>query len=71
MLITIVVEPDIFGAAPAPRTFTFLNVDRCRLPAGSLQGMNSYVDFTNQKSIVNPSSVDLLFVKQDAIISIE
>ena len=30
--------------------------------------MNSYVDFTNQKSIVNPSSVGLLFVVQDAII---
>ena len=68
MVITSVVEPDIFGPALAPRTFTFLNVNRCRLPAGSLQGMNSYVDFTNQKSIVNPSSVGLLFVVQDAII---
>ena len=68
MVITSVLEPDIFGPVPAPRTFTFLNVNRCRLPAGSLQGMNSYVDFTNQKSIVNPSSVGLLFVVQDAII---
>ena len=57
MVITSVVELGVFEQAPSPRTFTFLNVDKCRLPAGSLQGMNSYVDFTNQKSIINPSSV--------------
>ena len=54
-------EPDIFG--PAPRTFTFLNVNRCRLPAASVQGMNSYIDFTNQKSIPSKSVLRRLAIR--------